>query len=94
MYLNVSGLGGTGVLASVFEDVAGSILGGTFRLYCDGGYDSGSPLDADGAYLWAVDVGHNCSGRSEPLVWNAEEDDVRAAIEGVLPDYTSQGGVI
>lgn len=91
LYLNASGLSGTGVLAMVSEDVAGSTLDGSFRLYSNGGYASGFPLDADAAYLSIEDAENNGTGRSEPLAWNAEAEDVRVAIEGLLPEYASQG---
>lgn len=90
LYLNVTGLRGTDLLASVSEDVSGSTLGGSFRLYSNrGGYgSSGFPIDEDGTHLGAAENG---TGRSEPLAWNAEAGDVRAAVENLLPEYSSQG---
>lgn len=91
LYLNASGLSGTRVLAAVSEDVTGSILGGSFRLYSNGGFDAGFPLATDGTYLDIQDTENNGTGRSDFLPWDAEADDVRAAIEGLLPNYASQG---
>lgn len=93
LYLNASGLTGTGLVAAVSEDIAGSSLGGSFYLYSNGGSRAGFPLDAEGAYLGTEDKTSNGTGRSEPLAWNAEADDVRMAIEGLLPSY-SQGEMI
>lgn len=94
LYINASGLDGTGLLASVAEDFQGSALGGYFRLYATGGFASGFPLDVDGTFLWADSSTNNGSRRSEPLAWNAEDDDVLAAIEDLLPESASQGGMI
>lgn len=91
LYLNASGVTGTGVLATVSEDITGSSLGGSFYLYSNGGSRAGFPVDAEGVYLGTEDRTNNGTGRSEPLAWNAEADDVRAAIEGLLPSYASQG---
>lgn len=84
LFLNASGLSGTGLLASVSEDVVGSALGGSFRLYYNG--HSGALVGDEGET--------NSTGRSEPLAWNAEADEVRWAIETLLPDYASQGDVL
>lgn len=93
LYLNTSGLSGTSVLASVAEDVAGSTLGGSFRLFSGDGYNTRLSPDAD-EYLRTVnDTGQATTMRSEPLAWNAEEDDVRMAIEGLLPDFSHEGTV-
>lgn len=89
--LDVAGLTGTGLLATVSEDIAGSGLGGSFFLYSNGGSPAGFPIDAEGAYLGTEDTENNGIGRSEPLQWNAAEDDVRVAIEGLLPTFVSQG---
>lgn len=93
LYINSSGLDGTGLLASVAEDIQGSALGGSFRLYATGGFSSGFPLDVDGTFLWMGSSANNGSRRSEPLAWNADADDVRIAIEDLLPDSASQGDV-
>ena len=91
--INSSGLDGTNILASVDEDVKGSTLGGYFRLYSTGGLSSGFPLDDDGLFLWAGSADNNGSMRSEPLAWNADTDDVRMAVEDLLPEVASQGDV-
>lgn len=91
LYLNVSGLTGTGLVAAVSEDVAGSSLGGSFYLYSNGGSRAGFPVDVEGAYIGAEDKASNITGRSEALAWNAEADDVRMAIEDLLPSYASEG---
>lgn len=79
-------------MASVSEDVPGSTLGGTFRLYSNrGGYSSsGFPIDAGGTHLGGGGA-DNGTGRSEPLAWNAEADDIRVALEDLLPEYSQQG---
>lgn len=91
LYLDASGLNGTGLIAAVSEDIAGSTLGGSFYLYSNGGSSAGFPVDAEGAFLKTEDKTNNGTGRSEPLAWNAEADDVRVAIEGLLPNYAFEG---
>lgn len=93
LYINSSSLDGTSVLASVDEDVKGSALGGHFRLYSTGGFASGFPLDDDGMFLWKGGEDNNGSRRSESLAWNADADDVRMAVEDLLPESASQGDV-
>lgn len=93
LYLNASGLTGTGLVAEVSEDVAGSSLGGSFYLYSNGGARAGFPVDAEGAYIGTEDKASNGTGRSEALAWNAEADDVRVAIEGLLPSYAIEGEI-
>lgn len=79
-------------MASVSEDVPGSSLGGTFRLYSNhGGYgSSGFPIDVGGTYLGGGGA-DNSTGRSEPLAWNSEADDIRVAVEDLLPEYPQRG---
>lgn len=91
LHINSSGLDGTGLLASVAEDIQGSALGGYFSLYATRGFSSGFPLDVDGTFLWMESSANNGSRRSEPLAWNAEADDIRMAIEDLLPDSAAQG---
>lgn len=89
--LDAADLASTGLLATVSEDTSGSSLGGSFYLYSNGGSPAGFPIDAEGAYLRTEDKENNGTGRSDPLLWNATADDVRVAIEGLLPSYVSTG---
>lgn len=89
--LDAAGLAGTRLLATVAEDTNGDGLGGSFYLYSNGGSPAGFPIDAEGANLSTNDMVNNGTGSSEPLQWNAAADDVRVAIEGLLPDYVSSG---
>lgn len=89
--LDAADLTGTGLLATVSEDTSGSGLSGSFYLYSNGGSPAGFPIDAEGAYLGTEDKENNGTGRSELLQWNAAADDVRVAIEGLLPIYVSPG---
>lgn len=93
MNLDVAGLTGTGLLATVSEDTSGGGLGGSFCLYSNGGSPAGFPIDAEGGYVSTEDKVNNGTGRSEPLQWNAAADDVRVAIEGLLPTYVSEGNL-
>lgn len=92
LFLDSSGLSGTMLLASVSEDVAGEILGGTFQLYSNDGSGSGFPAGNEGRYLGLQNKGQNSTGRSTPLAWNSNVNDVRKALEFLLPSYASQGG--
>lgn len=89
--VNASSLSGTGLLAAVSVDTTGSSLGGSFYLYSNGGSSAGYPVDADGAYLGVVDRESNGTGRSQRLAWNAEADDVKVAVEELLPLYAAAG---
>ncbi|CAM9426180.1 unnamed protein product, partial [Ectocarpus fasciculatus] len=91
--VNASGLSGSGLLAAVSEDTAGSSLGGSFYLYSNGGSSAGYPVDAEGAYLGVVDRENNGTGRSQRLGWNADADDVRVAVEELLPLYAAAGDI-
>lgn len=91
LYLNSTGLVGTQLSALVFEDTAGSALGGTYRLYAGGSYASRFPLDDDLANV-ETEAKSNGTGRSEPLEWNAKAEDVQVEINGLLPEYSSEGG--
>ncbi len=91
LYVDSSGLSGTGVLATVSEDWSGSSLGGSFYLYSNGGSSAGFPIDAEGVYVGTEAGENNSTGRSEPLVWDATEADIQAAIEDLLPSYVSSG---
>lgn len=94
LYLNSTGLTGTQVRAIVLEDTAGSTLGGTYRLYAGGEYRSGLPLSSDQVYVDSIGTGDsNGTGRSAPLVWNAEAIDVQAAINALLPEYSAEGSL-
>lgn len=86
LYLDTSALTGTRVLAAVSDDIAGSSLGGSFYLYSNGGSSEGN-----NAFLQADEKKNNGTGRSQPLAWNAEPNDVRTAIEGLLPYIASEG---
>lgn len=91
LYLDPSGLSGTGLLAAVSDDITGSSLGGSFYLYSNGGSGQGYPVDADNAFLGVDDHENNGTGRSQSLAWNAEPYDVQAAIETLLPSIAAQG---
>lgn len=91
LYVDSSGLSGTGVAAIVSEEQPGSSLGGSFYLYSNGGSSAGFPIDAEGAYVGAEAGENNSTGRSEPLAWDAAAADVQAAIEDLLPSYVSSG---
>lgn len=91
--LDAAGLVGTELHATVSEETSGGGLSGSFYLYSNGGSSAGFPIDAEGVFLSTEDMEHNGTGRSEPLQWNAAEDDVRVAIEGLLPNYASPGNI-
>lgn len=92
LHLNSTGLVGTQLSTLVLEDTAGNALDGTYRLYTGGGYASGFPLDANLIHI-EKKGGNNGSGRSDPLEWNAKAEDVQSAINGLLPEYSSEGGI-
>lgn len=92
LFLDSSGLSGTMLLASVSEDVAGEILGGTFQLYSNDGYDFGLPAGNERLHLGLQNKGHNSMERSTPLNWNSSVNDVRKALEFLLPSHPYQGG--
>lgn len=81
---NFKGLHGTSILSSIAEDVRGSVLGGTFRLYSSDAFAFPSSTSMSG-----IDVVGK--GRSAPLAWNATASDIRAAIEKLLPHASAQG---
>ena len=91
--LDAAGLAGTDLLATVSEETSGGGPSGSFYLYSNGGSSAGFPIDAEGAQVSTEDMVNNGTGRSEPLPWNAAEDDVRVAIEGLLPNYVSPGNI-
>lgn len=85
LMINGSGLHGTGLSVHVSQDVAGSVLGGTFRLYTGEGYGPRSLLDEGDMRTRIGSIDRTI--RSNPLDWNASASDVERAIHDVLEEY-------
>lgn len=91
LYFNGTGLSGTSLRAALYEDIAGSAIGGTFRLYSGASYVSEFPPDASDPYLEGLGSNGSITGRSDRLEWNASAEDVQAAVNGLFDSSSSQG---